>query len=70
MNAILRKLTVLCLVLVLAGASWANCSKDGCGSKCDDKKACDDKDKDSGDKNADCDKSESKSCDKAEDKAA
>ena len=47
MNAILRKLTVLCLVLVLGGASWASCSKsdDGNGNG-DCKKACDSKDKD------------------------
>jgi len=49
MNAILRKLTVLCLVLVLGGASWAGCCKsessDSGNGDC--KKACDSKDKDS-----------------------
>jgi hypothetical protein len=72
MNALLRKLSILCLVLVLAGATWANCGKDGCGAKSDDKKACEDKDKDSSDKKACEDKKadEKPAEDKAADKAS
>jgi hypothetical protein len=69
MNALLRKISVLCLVLVLAGAGWAGCGKDGCCAKSDDKKACEDKDKGcSGDKKS-C---EDKKADEkpADDKAA
>ena len=52
MNAkILRKLAVLCLVLVLTGVSWANCTKDGACKKGDDQKACESKEK-----KGDCDK--------------
>lgn len=68
MNAILRKLTVLCLVLVLAGATWAG---DCCKSKSadngngDDKKACESKDKDSNGDKAGCEKSGSAETEKA-----
>lgn len=66
MNALLRKLTVLCLVLVLAGASWAgNCKGD---KKTDDngdgKKACESKDKEGNGEKAGCEKSEEKAADK------
>lgn len=74
MNAILRKLTVLCLVLVLAGAAWAgDCSKsksaDNGNGDC--KKACDSKDKDGKcDKDkAGCEKSGSTETEKSTDNA-
>lgn len=57
MNALFKKLAVLCLVLVLASASWAGC----CKSKSDDsacgenKKSCEQKDKE----NKECHKEKS-----------
>ncbi|HOK65770.1 MAG TPA: hypothetical protein PK054_01925 [Anaerohalosphaeraceae bacterium] len=70
MNALLKKLAVLCLVLVLASASWAGCCKgksddSACG---DNKKACEKKDKECKEENkSDCqkDKGEAASSDKA-----
>ena len=45
MKAVLRKLSILCLVLALSGAVWAACPKSDAGAKCNDKKACENKDK-------------------------
>ena len=69
MNGILRKLSVLCLVLVLAGAAWAGCTKDGSAcKKGDETKACDKKEKKDCDKKAECDKTQQKECEKSADK--
>ena len=70
---ILRKLAVLCLVLVMGSASWAACCKDsGSCKKGDDQKTCQSKDKkgDCEKKKSGCPKSESKQADNANDKAA
>jgi len=71
MNAILRKLTVLCLVLVLAGSSWAcHCTGSKDSGSSDDKKACESKEKSSDEKKADTEKSESTETEKSTEKAA
>ena len=58
MNAYLRKLTVCCLVLVLAGASWAaNCKGNtGDDGKSEPTKTCKSKDGPGNDDKAGCQK--------------
>ncbi len=67
MNAVLRKMAVLCLVLVLAGAAWAgNCKgKSADNGNGDDKKACESKEKQGNGEKAGCEKAEDKACEKA-----
>ena len=72
MKALLRKMTVVCLVLVLAGASWAGCCKSKSGDTCDKgngecKKSSESKDKEGKCDKAGCEKSDS--ADKSTEKA-
>ena len=74
---ILRKVAVICLVVVLSGAAWAKSGDSGCGKKksCDkSQKQCDEKKKGEckkkeeckkGEEKGECNKSESKKCEKA-----
>ena len=68
----MRKLAIVCLVLVLTGASWAgDCkkSKSGC-TKGDNKKVCEKKDKKCEGEKKGCQKAEGekKGCQKSESK--
>lgn len=66
MNALLKKLTVVCLVLALAGASWAGCCKGKSAGNGDGQKACESKEKNG---NGDCEKNQDKQCDKNQDQS-
>lgn len=68
MKCLLKKLAVLCLVLVFASAGWAgtDCGKSK-AAEGDNKKACEKEKKECKEKSSDCqkEKGENKSCDKA-----